>query len=123
MQKIYAVKLDSRWNCCDDGYDESNVLAIFTTKDLAVRFIVKEIEDIKKAFIDKHEQELEGVTSEGYIEQLKSKIERIKNFEYDAWAIRKDEYVDVSDLVEYEWMGDSNVYSIDEYDLLDELPE
>ena len=123
MQKIYAVRLDSTWDCCDTGHDESTVEAIFETKDLAVRYIVKEIEDTKKAFIDNYERKLEGCTSESYIEHLKSEIERIKNFEYDAWAIRKDGYIDVSDLVGDEWWGDSNVYSIDEYDLLDELPE
>ena len=123
MQKIYVVKLDSRWDCCDTGHDESTVEAIFTTKDLAVRYIVKEIEDTKKAFIDKLERELEDCTYESDVEFLKSEIEGIKNFEYDAWAIRKDGYIDVSDLVGNEWWGDSNVYSIDEYDLLDELPE
>lgn len=124
-QTIYAVRIDSWWDCSDTGHDESSVLGAFTTKDLAVRFIVKEVEDARKSLLNKYEDILESCKEdeENYIEHFKGEIERIKNFNYDVWEIRKDGHLDVTPLVGDDWWGDNNFYSIEEHELFDELPD
>ena len=120
-QKIYVVRLDSWWDCCDTGHDESSVLGVFTTLDLAVKFIVKDVEDTRKSLLNKYEDMLESCGEEN-IKYYKGEKERIQSFNYDVWEIRKDGHLDVTDLVHNDWWGDNNSYSIEEHELFDELP-
>lgn len=119
--KIYAVVLKSWWNCPDIGRDESDVLYTFITKDLAVEYIVREIEELRTSLINQYSKYLsESQVNKDYWE---SELERVRDFKYDIDEIKEEGYADITELAGHELWGDNNEYQIEEHEVLEELPK